>query len=180
MTDQPTVCYRHPNVETALRCNRCNKPICTQCARRTPTGYRCPDCIKEQKRIFDTAQWYDYLTGFFTAAILSWIASALVNLLGGGFGFFFIFIIVAAGTALGSVIAEVVRRVVGKRRSRPLFITVSAGVVVGGLLANSTRILGFFMTGDFGFLFSLLWPGIFLFLATTTTYMRLSGIQLRR
>ena len=27
-------CYRHPNVETSLRCNRCNKPICVKCAQR--------------------------------------------------------------------------------------------------------------------------------------------------
>ncbi len=41
----PTVCYRHPQVETGLRCNRCNRPICPRCARQTPVGYRCPDCI---------------------------------------------------------------------------------------------------------------------------------------
>ena len=180
MTEQPIVCYRHPHKETALRCNRCEKPICAQCARRTPTGYRCPDCIKEQRQVFDTAVWYDYLTGFFTAAILSGIASALLNLIGGGFGFFFIFLILAVGTALGTGIAEAVRWVVSKRRARSLFITASAGVVAGGLLANFTRLLGFLITGEIGFLFSLLWPAIYIFLAATTTYMRLSGIQLRR
>ena len=180
MTEQLIVCYRHPHKETALRCNRCEKPICAQCARRTPTGYRCPDCIKEQRQVFDTALWYDYLTGFFTAAVLSGIASALLNLVGGGFGFFFIFLIVAIGTALGTGIAEAVRWVVGKRRSRSLFLTATAGVVIGGVIANLTRLLGFFLTGEIGFLFSLLWPAIYIFLAATTTYMRLSGIQLRR
>ena len=42
-------CYRHPNVETGLRCNRCNKPICPKCAHRTPVGFRCPDCIREHE-----------------------------------------------------------------------------------------------------------------------------------
>ena len=37
-------CTFHPNVETQLRCNRCNKPICIKCAKHTPTGYRCPEC----------------------------------------------------------------------------------------------------------------------------------------
>jgi hypothetical protein len=29
---------------TGLRCSRCGKPICPQCAVRTPVGLRCPDC----------------------------------------------------------------------------------------------------------------------------------------
>ena len=37
-------CSYHPNVMTGLRCSRCGKPICPQCAVRTPVGMRCPDC----------------------------------------------------------------------------------------------------------------------------------------
>lgn len=37
-------CSYHPNVQTGLRCTRCGKPICPQCAVRTPVGLRCPDC----------------------------------------------------------------------------------------------------------------------------------------
>ncbi len=44
---EPLYCYRHPQVETSLRCNRCNKPICPKCAQRTPVGFRCPDCMLE-------------------------------------------------------------------------------------------------------------------------------------
>jgi hypothetical protein len=52
MTEAPTLfpstgpvpCAEHPNVETRLRCSRCGKPICPQCAVRTPVGMRCPDC----------------------------------------------------------------------------------------------------------------------------------------
>jgi hypothetical protein len=29
---------------TGLRCSRCGRPICPQCAVRTPVGLRCPDC----------------------------------------------------------------------------------------------------------------------------------------
>jgi membrane associated rhomboid family serine protease len=41
----PLYCYRHPQVETSLRCNRCNKPICPKCAQRTPVGFRCAECV---------------------------------------------------------------------------------------------------------------------------------------
>lgn len=37
-------CSYHPNVLTGLRCSRCGKPICPQCAVRTPVGLRCPEC----------------------------------------------------------------------------------------------------------------------------------------
>ncbi|CAN5787861.1 hypothetical protein BH24CHL4_BH24CHL4_21530 [soil metagenome] len=37
-------CSYHPKVQTLLRCSRCGKPICPQCAVRTPVGLRCPDC----------------------------------------------------------------------------------------------------------------------------------------
>jgi len=44
---EPIYCYRHPTVETGLRCNRCSKPICPKCAQRGPVGFRCPDCVIE-------------------------------------------------------------------------------------------------------------------------------------
>ncbi|HKJ26260.1 MAG TPA: B-box zinc finger protein [Anaerolineales bacterium] len=178
--DQITVCYRHPDRETGLSCNRCGKPICTSCAKRVPTGYRCPDCIKELKKTFDTAQPQDYILGFLVAAALSFVGAKLIGLFS-GFGFFLIFFISIIGTGAGALIAEVVRRVIQKRRSRPLFITVAVGVALGGIAANLGTIVYVFFTGNIlGGLFSLIWPGIYLFLATTTTYVRLSGIQLNR
>ena len=78
MTDTsiPTLyCANHPTVETTLRCNRCEKPICAQCAVLTPTGYRCKECVKSQQKIFDTAEPRDFILGFLVAAILSWLAS---------------------------------------------------------------------------------------------------------
>lgn len=37
-------CARHPNIETVLRCGRCNTPICPRCLVGTPVGARCPTC----------------------------------------------------------------------------------------------------------------------------------------
>lgn len=57
--DALPVCYRHPEVETGLRCNRCNQPICPQCARRSPVGFRCPDCVADvQKRYYSNVKGY--------------------------------------------------------------------------------------------------------------------------
>ena len=55
----PSVCYRHPETETGLRCNRCNKLICAQCAQQSPVGFRCPDCVLDvQDRYYRNVKGY--------------------------------------------------------------------------------------------------------------------------
>ncbi len=43
-TTEQTVCYRHPRVETGVRCSDCGRPICTECMVFGPVGIRCPEC----------------------------------------------------------------------------------------------------------------------------------------
>ena len=42
-------CAYHPDVETNLRCGKCEKPICPKCMVQTPVGARCPDCAHSNK-----------------------------------------------------------------------------------------------------------------------------------
>jgi hypothetical protein len=168
----PTYCANHPGVETSLRCNKCGKPICANCAVRTPTGYRCKECVRGQLKIFDTARWYDYLLGSAIAAILGFLASLLATLVS-RVGFIGWFLIIIGAPTAGMIIAEGVRLVTRKHRSRPLFITIAAAVVIGALPV----ILFQLFTGS---LFSLIFQGIYLFIATPIVYTRLSGIQLNR
>jgi hypothetical protein len=37
-------CFRHGSVETALFCQRCERPICTTCATHGHVGIHCPEC----------------------------------------------------------------------------------------------------------------------------------------
>ena len=170
-TTETLYCYVHPNRETTLRCNNCNRPICAQCAVRTPTGYRCRECVKGQQKVFNTSEWYDYLSGFIVAALLSAVAAFLVTLIG-GIGFLGWFLIAAGAPTAGVFIAEGVRMVTRKRRSRPLFITVAAGVILGAL----PIILAQVRFDMFGILFQI----IYLVIAVPVVYSRLSGIQLFR
>lgn len=170
-------CENHPNVQTTLRCNRCDKPICARCAVRTPTGYRCRQCVSGQLRTFDTAQWFDYPLAFIVAAVLSYLGSQIVSYL----GFFTLFLSPVAGV----IIAEVVRAILRRRRSRRLFTVTAVGAALGSLplvfLIVITWVLS--LTTGFsnlsGILFPLLWQGIYTFTVTTTVYYRLSGIQIR-
>jgi hypothetical protein len=173
MTESTTLyCYVHPNRETSLRCNNCNRPICASCAVRTPTGYRCRECVRERQKTFDTSEWYDYILGFIVAGALSAVVAFLVTLIG-GIGFFGWIIIFAGAPTAAVMISEGVRLVTGRRRSRPLFITVAVGVVLGALPVILYQVLSLNL---FGILFQV----IYLVIAVPVVYTRLSGIQLFR
>jgi hypothetical protein len=165
-------CYNHPTRETSLRCNNCNRPICASCAVRTPTGYRCKECVRERKKLFDTSEWYDYILGFIVAGFLSGIASFLVTMIG-SIGFFGWFLIAAGAPTAGVIIAEGVRLFTRKRRSRSLFITIAIAVVLGAL---PIIVFEIFIFDIFGIVFQI----IYLVIATPIVYTRLSGIQLFR
>ena len=47
----PTVCYRHPARQTALRCSRCGRPICGECVTPAPVGQLCPDDARQRVRV---------------------------------------------------------------------------------------------------------------------------------
>lgn len=169
LNNTPIYCANHPNVETTLRCSRCNKPICTKCAIKSPVGYRCPECVKSQQRIFDTAGWNDYILGFIAAAILSGIASFLISLVG-FVGFFGWFLVIAAAPTAGVVIAEGTRYVIKRHRSRQLFITIAVAVALGALPVILMQLLSMN-------LFGLAFQAIYLAMAVPAVYTRLSGIQ---
>jgi len=171
-TTETLYCYVHPTRETSLRCNNCNRPICAACAIHTPTGYRCRECVKGQQKAFNTSEWYDYISGFIVAMLLSAVAAFLVTLIG-GIGFFGWFLIAAGAPTAAVAIAEGVRLFTGKRRSRSLFITVAVGVVLGALPVILFQVLS---TNLFGVLFQV----IYLVIAVPVVYSRLSGIQLFR
>ncbi len=181
MTDSPSplTCANHPDRETSLRCNRCEKLICPQCAVLTPTGYRCKECVKGQQKVFDTATWIDYPLAFIVAAILSYLGSLIAQFVG-----FFILII---APFVGVVIAEGVRLVIQKRRSRKLFNTALAGTIAGCLpnilFPLFISLLGVLSGAGFSSLaggLSILWDVIYAGLAASSMYYRLSGIQIGR
>lgn len=160
-------CANHPAIETQLRCNRCEKPICTKCAVLTPTGYRCRDCVRMQQKTFDTAVWYDYILASLVGFILAYIGSRIVSFI----GFFTIFVAPLAGM----LIAEAIRAVIRRRRSNSLFLISGIAVALG---AGLTLLL-WLLSGYLGSrLLALVWQGIYVIMVTSSVYYRLRGIRM--
>lgn len=65
MTDTPgaslrenpdNYCYRHPDRQSFVLCQRCTRTICPECMTPASVGYICPECMKEQKKNRTPAQ----------------------------------------------------------------------------------------------------------------------------
>lgn len=164
------VCYRHPDRSTSLRCYSCGRPICSTCARKTPVGYSCPDCIREKEEVFFNANTSDYIIAPLVSLPLSLGAGFLVTQFGGGF--FFIFLMIFIGGLVGGFIGRISKRAIGNRRGRYLPHIVAATVVIG-VLVWVIPLLLVILFGNPGAFTLLLTPGIYLFTATGAAFYQM-------
>jgi len=173
-TDAPTFCVNHPQTETLLRCNKCGKPVCLKCVERTPVGYRCKECLNVQRAGYYTATPLDYVITLLVGASASGIAGALAMVIGGLW-----LIMIFYAPAAGSIIAELVRRAIQKRRGRYIALVACAVFLLGGLAGAGavlwvtwgTRRFDLTLLASRVFLNIGLW--IFLALGASTVYARL-------
>jgi hypothetical protein len=118
-------CAQHPDIETGLRCGKCEQPICPKCAVQTPVGARCSKCAALKK-----LPVYEISTIFYVKAIAAGLATAAV--LGaiwrfipmGGFFLFFIALVI------GYLIGEAVSLAANRKRGLGLQIVAGISVVV--------------------------------------------------
>jgi hypothetical protein len=119
-------CYRHPDVETGLRCSNvvdgkvCNCRICPKCAVPTRVGYKCPECIREIGDRRWTGKWSDYLVASGITVPLSLLTALGFRLVIALAGWFPWYIVLLAAPAIARFIGDAVHWGVRKRRSRYL------------------------------------------------------------
>jgi len=179
LTETSFFCANHPNRETTLRCNRCEKPICAQCAVQTPVGYRCHECVRGQQKIFDNSITIDYPVAAIVSLIGVGVATAVLDFL----GFWGLFV----APVVGGGLAEIIRWAVHRRRSRrlPLVAIISGAVAVLIYLAITFIPYAsyYFFSGNPGFvglgslLLNFAWPIGYGFLILSTMYYRLRGLR---
>ena len=100
---ETTYCAKHPTVETALRCGRCETLICPKCLVIGPVGTRCRDCAQIRRlptynvptRFFVRA----YAAGVIGGAVLGYLWALFFFSRSGGIGFFAI--LIGAGIGYG-------------------------------------------------------------------------------
>lgn len=161
-------CKRHPNIETSLRCSKCEDPICPKCAILSAVGYRCPSCGKERSVTLEVPLGLLVIgstAGFGLGFLASW-------LIGGSLGFFVLFLAAIVGGAVGEIMVRLVKR----RKSLVVSVFTAIGFFAGAFfdpirvairmdISNSEQIIRV--------LFSNPWGLAFAFLASLVAWQRI-------
>ena len=137
-----TYCATHPNVETYLRCGRCDTPICPKCLVQTPVGARCRQCAHLQKLpLFSVSPTY-YARAAGAGLGLALAAAAVYAMI-------VITVPITSFLALmgiGYLVGEGVSRSVNRKRSRALQVIAGLSVLLGFVLSGS--VLGLLFAGE--------------------------------
>lgn len=151
--EQVEYCYRHPNVETALHCTACGRPICARCSTPAAVGQLCPECRRGRRPINYQVAPLDLIKGALVGVVVATLVTALVGFIGAFLGWFLFLLIIAIGPAAAEIIVRSVEWATGNKRGRPIQITVGTAMVLGGVLAylfapvNPLAVLLFLLVG---------------------------------
>jgi len=124
-------CAAHPERDTELRCNRCERYMCVDCAQRTPVGYTCRQCVRSHENKFFEGTSLDYAIVAVAGVTGGAIAAVVTTLLGG-----ILLLGIVIAPALGGMIAQIALQATGRRRGRYSGVLCAAGILTGGLAAG--------------------------------------------
>lgn len=160
-------CYRHPKVETSLRCSRCEQPICADCAVLTPVGYRCRECGLERSATMTLAPKQlvpGLLVGFGLPFLAGYLATRVP------LSFFLIFI----GAIVGGLVGQAIRKVIGMKSSPLLALMSISGYFLGVFAPAILWILQGHGPADIQvYVMIHLWPLVFAGVAAVSTSVQL-------
>ena len=137
MTEELTYCAVHPDRETGLRCNRCERYMCPECAVQTSVGYRCRECAKRQDDRFFNATQSDPLIILAVCAGMGLVGGAIVVALGGLGLFVAIILSFPAGAAMGEAALRSIQHRKGRNNGQAGAVGVLIGGVVGAAIGSA-------------------------------------------
>ncbi|MEL6983008.1 MAG: rhomboid family intramembrane serine protease, partial [Actinomycetota bacterium] len=85
MLTEETTCYRHPQNRAAVGCQRCERPICTQCMTQASIGHHCPECLSQTNQQVYTARTLpssrptNVLIGLIAVNVLAFLAQGATS-----------------------------------------------------------------------------------------------------
>ena len=132
-------CAFHPGVETEVRCQQCERPICPRDMVATPVGYKCPVCAKPKRSEYFYIK-PKQLAGAIGFGLLAAVGGALLMRASGLASMGFVFLIVPF--LYGVLVAEAVRRGAGGHRG-PIMAGIAVGAILLGVLVGDFRFLSF-------------------------------------
>lgn len=117
-----TRCAQHPNVETYLRCGRCDTPICPRCLIQTPVGAKCRGCAGVRPHPVYQVGRVHLLRGVAAGLGVGLLAGIAVN--------FTLFAAWITVPLLGFAVGEVVSRAANRKRGISLALAAAAITLV--------------------------------------------------
>ncbi len=126
-------CATHPNVETNLRCGKCDKPICPRCMVQTPVGARCRECARLYKLPTYRMSLQHYFRGAGAALGMAVATGAIWGILAWLVPFFYLNLLLGAGVGYGC--AEVISLAVNRKRGTVLAVIAGTATVLSYVIA---------------------------------------------
>jgi hypothetical protein len=133
---ESTKCATHPDIETGLRCGKCDKPICPKCLVHTPVGARCRDCA----HIASLPTFQVNNRQLFISIAVGLVIAVVYGFLWGLLSYFLDFIILnlLLGAGAGYCISEGMSFVINRKRGTKLAVIAGIMVVISGVASIFT------------------------------------------
>lgn len=126
---EPLVCAYHPQRETLIRCARCDRPICTQCAIRHPVGLRCRDCARLTRLPMFQVGPREMVLGLLGGLAAATAGAFFIRLVPG------ILFPLILSPVVGGLVGEAVHRSSGGKQGTTMAVVAGAALVLGAPLA---------------------------------------------
>jgi len=133
-------CATHPNVETNLRCGKCDRPICPKCMVQTPVGARCRECARLRRIPTYNITLAQYTKAVAVALVLSIVTGIFWSRLRSWLSFLYLDFILAL--LIGYAIGELVSLSINKRRGTKLQVLAGLAVVLSYITSRTDLVNG--------------------------------------